>query len=338
MSPLELRYRRLLRLYPSLHRRAHEDEMLAVLLACAAPDQQRPTIVDRFDLVRGALKVRWRHLESAFGPRWTDALAVVSLVAPLLMLACSSNPALAKALDGDFDPRGLDGSLHPTDVLTSAYVVGWSVVVVTALAGRRSISAATAAVLAVGALACRVADIAQGYWSDMLDPPLILTGLIAALALVASPGPRRGAQLIGVPGTLLVVATAVLVFVLNAGIGLVPYRGEVPVLGLAGYLLLVPALGGRTGLRLRAAALVAPHVAGAATFWISMETGLFREYVMTQNGFGIRVVEYEGPYYSAYAVALVGLLSLLLRARTARDEDPECEPSAGRSPGRSRPA
>lgn len=42
MSPLEGRYRRLLRWYPADHRAAHEDEMIGVLLDDAEPGRERP--------------------------------------------------------------------------------------------------------------------------------------------------------------------------------------------------------------------------------------------------------------------------------------------------------
>ena len=310
MSNLEHRYRRLLRLYPRAHRHVHEEEMLDVLLACAAPDQQRPTLAERFDLVRGAVKVRWRHLQDALGPEWSDALAVVSLIAPLLMLACSSNPTVAAVVDGDFDPRGLEGvPFDATEIVISFYVVGWTLVTVAGLAGKRWIAAATAAVLAVTALSLRVADIVQGHWNDRLEAPVLLTGLIAAAALVLSPGPRRGAQLIGVRGTLLAVATAALTFTISTNMGMLAYSDQ-SVLGLLPYLLLIPAVAGRPVVRLRVAALVVPHVAGAVTYWEGIATGLF-----TTEIEGLVTLQIEEAYYTAYAVALLSLVLLLLRAR-----------------------
>jgi hypothetical protein len=302
--------------------------MLDVLLACAAPDQQRPTLAEQFDLVRGAVKVRWRRLQDALGPEWSDALAVVSLIAPLLMLACSSNPTVAVVVDGDFDPRGLEGvPFDATETVISFYVVGWILVTVAGLAGKRWTAAATAAVLAVLALSLRIADIVQGYWNDRLDTPVLLTGLIAATALVLSPGPRRGAQVIGVRGTLLVFTAPVLVFTLSHSTRMTVHLDQT-VLGLLPYLLLIPALAGHPALRLRVAALVVPHVAGAATYWVGLATGLF-----TVEIDGLVALQTEEAYYWAYAVALLTLLLLLLRARavgrSARStapQDPDLAP------------
>ncbi|SCK24346.1 hypothetical protein H181DRAFT_01844 [Streptomyces sp. WMMB 714] len=309
MSTLEQRYRRLLRLYPRPHRHVHGEEMLAVLLECAAPGQERISAADGFDLVQGALKVRWRRLQGVFGPQWSDALAVVSLIAPLLMLACSSNPMVGVVADGDFDPRPMPGvPFDPTQILVSFYVVGWAFVVLTGAAGRRWASAAAATVLATMALVFRVADIARGHWSDFLDPPLILTGLIAATALIASPGPRRGARIIGLRGTLLAVTAATLLHVLNHSLD---YASKAPHLGMLPYLLLFFAVFGRPEVQMRFAALTVPHVAGAATFFLGIGTGLF-----TTDG--DEALLYDEAYYSAYAVSVLCLLSLLFLLKRAR--------------------
>jgi hypothetical protein len=311
MSTMEHRYRRLLRLYPRSHRDVHEDEMLAVLLACAAPGQQRLTTADRLDLVYGALKIRWRHLQSVFGPEWSDALAVVSLIAPLFMLACSPSAMVYTVVDGDFDPRPLEGMpFDPTVILRISYVVGWTVVILAGFLGKRWVSAATAAALA--ALALYPGLTINGLYSgaDPLDPPLLLTGLIAAIALIASPGPRHGAQLIGVRGTLLAIAVAVLAFVP----AMVPYFGQRPLIGMLPYLLLIPAVSGSLALRLRAAALLVPHVAGTVTYWMGIATGLF---TIEMPGGTVALLGDEA-YYSGYAVALLSLLLLLLGTRAVR--------------------
>jgi hypothetical protein len=58
---LERRYRRLLAFYPRRFRREHREEMLEVLMAGAAPGQQRPGLVASADLIGNALWMRvWR--------------------------------------------------------------------------------------------------------------------------------------------------------------------------------------------------------------------------------------------------------------------------------------
>jgi hypothetical protein len=53
-------YRRLLAWYPRAFRRAHEEEMLAVLLAAARPGQQRPGLAETVNLIISGLGVRLR--------------------------------------------------------------------------------------------------------------------------------------------------------------------------------------------------------------------------------------------------------------------------------------
>jgi hypothetical protein len=57
---LERRYRRLLACYPRAFRRENEEEILAVLLACAEEGQQRPGMASSADLIRGAIRMRLR--------------------------------------------------------------------------------------------------------------------------------------------------------------------------------------------------------------------------------------------------------------------------------------
>ncbi len=61
---------------------------------------------------------------------------------------------------------------------------------------------------------------------------------------------------------------------------------------------------------MRFAALTVPHVAGAATFFPGIGTGLF-----TSAGDG--AILYDEAYYSAYAVSVLCLLILLKRVCAA---------------------
>jgi hypothetical protein len=57
-ASLERRYRRLLACYPRAYRRENEEEILAVLLACAKDGQERPGLAASADLIRSALRKR----------------------------------------------------------------------------------------------------------------------------------------------------------------------------------------------------------------------------------------------------------------------------------------
>src|ERR1700745_3433091 len=111
-SRMETWYRRLLPLYPKAHRREHAEEMVGVLLAADGAAQVRAPkpvawalrlgqhTADSADLIGGALRIRGRMVLNRLrrthwlswtvrDQRWSDALAVVSMVAPLLLLVAA---------------------------------------------------------------------------------------------------------------------------------------------------------------------------------------------------------------------------------------------------------
>ena len=59
-ASLERGYRRLLAWYPKWFRLQNEDEVLAVLMACAQDDQTRPSFEAAVDLLKGAARMRLR--------------------------------------------------------------------------------------------------------------------------------------------------------------------------------------------------------------------------------------------------------------------------------------
>jgi hypothetical protein len=95
---LEDRYRRLLAWYPKEHRALHEEEMVVVLLAAAAPGRDRPSARETFDLLRGAFAIRLRR---AVGPvsrrHWRAAFNLAALLAPTWLLVLELGRATAYA-------------------------------------------------------------------------------------------------------------------------------------------------------------------------------------------------------------------------------------------------
>ena len=90
-AALERRYRRLLRCYPPGHRQIHREEMLGVLLATARPGQRAPGAGQTVNLIACGLAIRARRaLSSLADETWQDALAVVSLITPALMLVIAA--------------------------------------------------------------------------------------------------------------------------------------------------------------------------------------------------------------------------------------------------------
>ena len=190
-GPLEGRYRRLLAIYPAGHRRQHQDEMLGVLMTGARAGQQRPGLADTADLIWGALLIRLRPARRGTAwPLWRDALAVVSLLLPLIVLAYSAllRVALLVSLGAG---TAIFGALARSD---AEFLGGWMIVTVLALLRLRRTTAAAAAAL--------LAWLAYSYSSAVnwsyIDPASMVFLAAAGLelgALLASPGPRRAMEI-----------------------------------------------------------------------------------------------------------------------------------------------
>jgi len=197
---LEQRYRHWLGLFPAGHRAVHGEEMLGVLMAGAPAGQQWPRLADAADLAWGALKIRLRTSPAA---PWSDALAVVSVVLPLITavnFAASSGGVLA-----GLPPGSRPGTAESLGILLAAMVLVLSLAL---LRLRR-----TAVLVVVVLLAVVVWDFStSGQVSEtVIDPqgalPLLLLAL-EAVALAGSPGPRRGLQLLRAPQYAFAVAVA----------------------------------------------------------------------------------------------------------------------------------
>lgn len=213
---LERRYRRLLAAYPAAFRREQEDEMLAVLMAGARRGQRQPGILESADLIRSAVGMRLRLIGSGAQNRpWADALALFSLLAPAFLL-------LATILEVALPYRPLPGGVSPLVVVAGRHsqingphllsFLGFdialgcqAVIAALALLGLRWLALAAIAASA----GCWIAQIYQvPHLLQLLSASVFL---LAGAALIASPGPRRGRQLMtwryGV--VLLLVAAAV---------------------------------------------------------------------------------------------------------------------------------
>jgi hypothetical protein len=225
-AALERRYRRLLRCYPPGHRQVHREEMLGVLLATARPGQRAPGARQTVNLVACGLAIRARR--ALAGEPWQDALAVVSLIAPVLMLIIAALAFavavrqvvavdLAYPLAGPFWQLGLVPRLGAP----AAVVTGWRAAVLLGLTGRRRAAAAIASIaLALGLFDLLAVLIQQSRaWSGGLPMVLITAGqgpvIIASLAacsLAFSAGPRRGLAIAGRRQACLMIAALSVVF------------------------------------------------------------------------------------------------------------------------------
>ena len=204
-SGLEQGYRRLLAWYPGAFRRDHADEILGVLMASAGEGQRRPRLAEAADLLWSGLTMRLRGSALTGESRpWSDALALFSLVAPLFLLLAdvlvvalpyrlqpiSRFRFIIRAFGGNSELGGL-GLLHrPIFDVT----VGLGVVVaILVLLGLRWMALAVMAASVVYWAAARQMIPWVPYPLQLLT-----TGgyLVEAAALIASPGPRRGRQLV----------------------------------------------------------------------------------------------------------------------------------------------
>jgi len=228
-AALERRYLRLLGCYPPSHREFHREEMLGVLLATARPGQRTPGPGQAVNLAACGLAIRVRRI-----PGWLaaeagqDALAVVSLIAPaVVLILLALQQAAITAYASARPPVGYPG---PVPVLPSlaepAVLLAWLAVVLLGLTGRQRKAAAIASVWLTLALLIPVilvtAIMQPGpnvnvpmtlfQFAGMADVPVVLVSL-AACSLVFSPGPRRGLAIVGWRRACLMIAG------LSAGFG-----------------------------------------------------------------------------------------------------------------------
>jgi hypothetical protein len=196
MSTAEQRYRRLLAWYPRDHRERSGEEMLGVLLA-ESSDRRGSRWRETVDLLWGAVRLHLRRIVGIDGgvdPR--DVLAIVSLLAPVAMLAAATYELYelgSLARYGDSNPW--------TWVVPSAEL--WPIflaVAVFALVGLRRVAAAGAWLGTAGLLFTNFAPLHASSnirWWTGEDSGWVLLGLVTAVALSWSPGPARGRELVG---------------------------------------------------------------------------------------------------------------------------------------------
>jgi hypothetical protein len=201
---LERRYRRLLAAYPTEHRHVHGEEMIGVLLAAAGPGRDRGGLAQAIDLVRGGIRIRLRPRGAlSDGEGWRAALAVFSVAFPVLMLAAVCLSSLTDLPLARF-PFGLLG------LTFAVLILGQALVLVFVLLGYRRVAAGVAiGQAAAGAL--RVLGTAvvfspfRGGTLIAVGAGIALLSLAEAAALLGSPGPRAGLQLMSRRGWIAVL-------------------------------------------------------------------------------------------------------------------------------------
>jgi len=184
---LERRYRRLLAWYPATHRVQYEQEMLGVLMEGAGPERTHPTLSERHDLVRGALRARLRAVGPALAvPRWRDAAAVAALVGMLYFLERAAESLLW---------------LRYTEVGHASLVTwGWETAAIGATvaiaAGTRLVAAALGWMLAL----CYLLQFELPTQPDDTNAPTVwmaFLALVVAAGLTVAVPARRAVPLLG---------------------------------------------------------------------------------------------------------------------------------------------
>jgi hypothetical protein len=102
-ASLERGYRRLLATYPRWFRRENEQEILAVLMACAQDGQTRPRLEAAVDLLKGAVRMRLRPrpgqprtVYAAVRIMWLGALAELGALLTVMTTAAAVRAAVAR--------------------------------------------------------------------------------------------------------------------------------------------------------------------------------------------------------------------------------------------------
>jgi hypothetical protein len=191
---LERGYRRLLACYPARFRSEHGEELVGVLLAGAREGQRRPGLAESASLLRSGLGMRLRPDASSAARRgWADALAAFSLAGPVLLVATTvlAAPAWSYALGpGRFTtPLGLPGFW---------IMLGFQVVLAAlVLAGLRRAALLMTAVYLLTLCLSLYRSLPFPLWSPREVSLVAISVCIVELAaLLGSPGPRRGRDLV----------------------------------------------------------------------------------------------------------------------------------------------
>jgi hypothetical protein len=193
---LERGYRRLLFFYPVRYRRVHEEEMVAVLMTAAPAVKRRPGIAEAADLIWGALRVRVQPQRDDGEPVWRDALAVLSVILPVIMLV------IFTVQETRISPSA------PLWVLEQIATPFALVALVLLRLRRLAIPAAVAILLWVAFLSGNSMGV-----NATMDAWLFVPLVLEIIALAASPGPRRGLQILTWKHCTLVVTATLAVAV-----------------------------------------------------------------------------------------------------------------------------
>jgi hypothetical protein len=204
---LERYYRRLLAWYPRAHRERHGEEMLGVLLA-GAGEKRWPGMGESANLLWGAVRVRWRHAWTEGDQAWADALAIVSVLAPVVVLAGAGSGLheLGWFMMADGWSAGWTGMPWREAFPDAPVWLIWLAVAVLGVRGARRTAAAGAWLATIGLAVVTSVD-PGGHWWMAKTATWVLVGLVAAVSLTGSAGSARGLDVLGRRRLVVVAAT-----------------------------------------------------------------------------------------------------------------------------------
>ena len=213
VARLERRYRRLLAWFPAEHRNVYGEEMIGVLMASAPEGEDRPSTAEAIDLIGGGLRARLGRLRTGDGNQhWRHALAVFSVIAPFLLFF---QLAVVYVNVASIGPSPRDSSLAMKFAVLTMLIASAAALAVVAIGpalarrGRNATVTAIAGFGAVMALAGAIqAYVVWGYHFYWLPSYFTLIVIIEVVALVASPGPKRGWELLGRNGLIILAVGA----------------------------------------------------------------------------------------------------------------------------------
>jgi hypothetical protein len=206
---LERGYRWLLACYPAAYRRVHEQEMLAVLMTAAPDAKRRPEIAEAADLIWGAVRVRCQPSRNGAEPAWRDALAVLSVVLPAIVLMTT---VVQEAWAFHVQPNEFSNPevrLWALPSLTADLTVPLVLLALALLRLQRAAALASVALLVW--VTCLSGWEYLRFEYTTTDAYILLAVGLQVVAVTASPGPRRGLQLLTWKQVALTVIAAVAV-------------------------------------------------------------------------------------------------------------------------------
>jgi hypothetical protein len=310
VSPLERRYRRLLAWYPAEYRGIYGEEMLGVLMAAAAArGGGRPGVADTLNLVGSGLRARLRTIGTGTDPAWRDALAIYSLMAPVLCIAALYQAPwfLDFLLWGHGGGVNTLALLHVFALHLPFHVIAWIIYVITmaspltpmvlsVLRLRRMAILAAVVLLAWTSLQASLSW--QGQASNTIA--LLTVFAVELAALIASDGPRRGLRLVTWKGLLM--AAPWLVIAVIVGLDSDPGNSGVHV---SGYLIALAI------------------AAGAGTLASAKARRLLLLFAIPVSPFVFYRSYGTSPVWFYLAPALVSLVAFFVSRRSRHNQQPD---------------